>query len=1012
MMLWVAVCRQVDALNHLYGNFHRSQGYGTHTLSEVVSPAQQSILASITQGCQTLCGERRGLALSGAQAARTLLKSTAAEIYGLPGKRVNQVTFISASVVEPPTGSPTVNMLDALPPSESQFYALECNVLEPCGIAQCLLDELTNQYGFLGGPQSQWVDYLLRRDYPSDMWEFCTRKEVKARAGISTVPKKDPSQLRKLVMACPANALWKDPRDRMNFGLGGAAALNGLSTWEQDLDVSLCDESNAFTTVVTPRWMWNYFACPPVRARDVWHRLRPEFQARVTRDEEIFPMYTRLPMGSSHSVHILMSINMQAAIRAIHTAYRLPLPVGDPSLTLPVNAEVKPTEHVPSPSPISSCPVFRKGPHLFYERAKRAKSGLNPVLVVLHCFAGPRRQGDLQDWLIHWAEQTNQLAVIESVDLAWDADWDLADANVISVLVQMAREHLIDMIGGGAPCATWSRVRFLGGGPRPLRFRGQWSWGRPDLTPAEALQVKLANLLMINFMGLCEEVHAVGGAFFMEHPEDPGLDPYPSIFATETFPAFQGRTGCRLDVLDQCMYGGPAKKGTGLAHTLEALTGGMLRCDGRHNHGPSSGKNSQGVFHSRRLQTYPSAMNSLLAWAMTFTSLRWSQLGRPKGGTSRSTKLPLLEWKSLRPGEMACQCMNEKFVKGEPTIVTPSRPAFYLHVDDGAAMASPGATPSSDDIMLLVAEALEAIGFIVPDRIRSLDLVKVLGFCLRRKPLRLVLPAGKASLLRETLLWLADAPSVDTSLLSSTVGVWIWAASLNRAQLAVPSAIFKFIDMFFPRRVAWWESARKEIRLMAALVPALVHHLALPTEPLLFASDAEGPNQDDFGGYGIVATDIDTPLLRHCFEVGWRTGSTIAKLDGSIKQVQNPLKEMAARIPVSKIPKSLVEPSKRWGALWRGRWKTSRHITLGEGEATNILLQHLIDRPQAHGHRFLSLCDNMPWCAACTKGRSPTFRLNLLLRRRAAMLIAANIQLQHPWMDTARMPADSLSRLH
>ena len=300
----------------------------------------------------------------------------------------------------------------------------------------------------------------------------------------------------------------------------------------------------------------------------------------------------------------------------------------------------------------------------------------------------------------------------------------------------------------------------------------------------------------------------------------------------------------------------------------------------------------------------------------------------------------------------------------------------------------------------------------VPDRTRARDVAKVLGFMLMQNPLRLTLPPGKASMLQASLLWTTGSPMVDTSLLRSLVGVWIWAASLNRVHLSIPSTVFKFIDNFFSHRVPWWASARKEIKLMAYTVASLVHHLALPSPSLIFATDAEGANHLDCGGWGIVATHADRPLLEKCFAAGNQTGCTIARLDGSFKHLKDPLKEMAARIPISKIPKDLMADPKRWAALWHGRWKHSEHITLGEGRTTNILLEHLVSLPEAHSHRIMSLCDNMPWCMATTKGRSPTYRLNVLLRRRSALLLASGIQMPHPWMDTARMPADSFSRRH
>ena len=42
----------------------------------------------------------------------------------------------------------------------------------------------------------------------------------------------------------------------------------------------------------------------------------------------------------------------------------------------------------------------------------------------------------------------------------------------------------------------------------------------------------------------------------------------------------------------------------------------------------------------------------------------------------------------------------------------------------------------------------------------------------------------------------------------------MWAASLNRAHLSVPSAVFQFIDQSVPHRKKWWPSARREVGLI------------------------------------------------------------------------------------------------------------------------------------------------------------------------------------------------------
>ena len=136
---------------------------------------------------------------------------------------------------------------------------------------------------------------------------------------------------------------------------------------------------------------------------------------------------------------------------------------------------------------------------------------------------------------------------------------------------------LVDFILGGPPCSTWSVLRFLAGGPRPLRFRNGQEWGRVDLTERERESVESANVLLLNFLALCEQVRACGGSCLLEHPADPGCDPYPSIFATEVVQRWMGRIdGCYTE-LDQCMFGGAARKPTGLITDMTVILDGVMR---------------------------------------------------------------------------------------------------------------------------------------------------------------------------------------------------------------------------------------------------------------------------------------------------------------------------------------------------------------------------------------------------------------------------------------------------
>ena len=207
-----------------------------------------------------------------------------------------------------------VNLLDALPWEEREYYCEESNVLDPGAAPASLLAELTQKFGFVGGSEQEYAGYFAR-DLPAGMWEFSEEHEVRAIAGFSVVNKKarasDGKVLqRKLLIMCPANFVWGDARSRSSLGMHGGAALASCLVKGQGVAMASFDQSNAFTSVRVPRWMSHWQCCPPLRAEQLWHRLPEATRARVTKYTWIYPRYMRLAMGGSHSVHLLMSVNL------------------------------------------------------------------------------------------------------------------------------------------------------------------------------------------------------------------------------------------------------------------------------------------------------------------------------------------------------------------------------------------------------------------------------------------------------------------------------------------------------------------------------------------------------------------------------------------------------------------------------------------------------------------------------------------------------------------------------
>ena len=198
---------------------------------------------------------------------------------------------------------------------------------------------------------------------------------------------------------------------------------------------------------------------------------------------------------------------------------------------------------------------------------------------------------------------------------------------------------------------------------------------------------------------------------------------------------------------------------------------------------------------------------------------------------------------------------------------------------------------------------------------------------------------------------------------------------------------------------------------MRNLLPLASACLNRPAAPFVFASDAEGANNHDLGGYGIVGASAPDHLCEEVLLTGHIKGRTVAKLNGDVSKHYSGEKELARTVAVSRVLRSLLESrGLEWQPIAWGRWKHKEHIMLGEARATLELLERLAAFEQTRGFAVACLVDNESWTAAVAKGRSPNFFVNLLLRRRAALLLAANVDLHLPWVDTAHQAADFLSR--
>ena len=1072
------LCRHVNGLIRFLNFLYRGFRADSHSADFVHSlpfhqwqGARLSVLRKLFCISKRFLEDRRvasemGLPTCGQQAVASLIKQSKIDNsgYAAVASLHTQVPLIADAIVEP-SDDGIVDMLNALPPRESRFYRAESNCISWVGKSATIVEELEGQFAFVGGSLDEYIRYFGRPDLPTDMWSWLPFSEVKSVSGFAVVPKKDGITQRKLLMSCTFNYLLNDPRKRSCLGMSGAGALSRVHAGSEGLSIAACDQSNAFTRVRVPDWMIPYLATPPVVASLVWDLLSEDLKCRITLNTMVSPCYHRLPMGCSHSVHILMSINMQVigmTLRANLKMNRTPAELDDRDDECSGDLEVRKNSQELTPPFFEekrglSFDSFRDGmvddtaeqDELFFgcsdvtwwERfqlgaGKRQEAGYSVdewwkairdarqadhrTIVVMNFFAGERRAGDIQSYVESLSFARKIPILMISVDLASDDRWDLSDHRTFHEILQML-DGYVDIILGGPPCSTVSRARHnrRAGGPRPLRFR--WCiWGRSDLTFAEQARVRESNILWAHFMLACERVSGRGGAHLWEHPEDPGHDPFPSIWCTDEMIQLEKRTGAIRVSFSQCVLGAPVRKRTTVSGTLDDLeTFDHFQCpgvgvDGHHHFGCSAGTDKDGHFHTRRLQTYPPRMCEQIARCVVNTAARMLSSGKGPTGYLLPEGIQAVptEWSFPCSGEtvMGVDLLNEQVEKHCRTLLSTEQAGVYLHVDDTVVFCSNASPHHADVLMNQVAEGMEGLGFVVPERVTNEELSKVIGYAWDPSRQTFCLPLKKRMLLYASLIELSNQRCVNVDVLRAVVGVWSFGAQLRRDVYSVPFTLYGFIDKFQGSVVPLWDSVRVELLQMAWAVRFMELAVDLPFSKSMLATDAMGSNELDHGGFGVCVTQVSDEELASLRASAEQPGFALNMQDSEVNGLPHPERVITPTVPFSVLPDQLFD-LERWKVVMHGRWKFSDPIAIGEARSVCKALRYLASDVKNFDQIWYSLQDNMVCKSVFTRGRSSCWGLNVYARNKAALVLSMHIRLILPWVQSSKMPADRASRL-
>eukprot|EP00435_Cladocopium_sp_Y103_P026280 s10_g6.t1 len=248
--------------------------------------------------------------------------------------------------------------------------------------------------------------------------------------------------------------------------------------------------------------------------------------------------------------------------------------------------------------------------------------------VVLHAFAGRRRQGDIQFYLDRLQLQFPEGVLIHTASV--DIIYDVALGDVSCKQTQLFWFDAIDkqfIIGfvGGPPCETWSKARAVQlldapHAPRVVRS-SDFLWGFECLRVKELMQILVGNDLLTFTIMCLLRLARVNGVGLMEHPADPDTEEAASVWRLPVIFLLQQLPGFELISVSQGLLGAPTPKPT----SLLCLNLPGLASDLRQHFvskdlplRSSIGKLGDGTFATSRLKEYPPAMCMSIARTFDF----------------------------------------------------------------------------------------------------------------------------------------------------------------------------------------------------------------------------------------------------------------------------------------------------------------------------------------------------------------------------------------------------------
>ena len=940
-----------SALSWLYGP--STAHTPTATLQEMQPhhrSAWQRLLGAASSFHDALRSESDEALRTGGQSLELLLKRPINE-YNLKSTYVP----IQADLIAEPSSPKGVDMLSVLPPSLANFYSSEANVL--CQDVDANRRAVLRRLGEkVGGPFSEYLRYLNRPDiFP--FWDFLPPDEVKGMCAFKCVMKSDGVHLRKILATLEKNFLFCEVPREQDLGLWAGATLGALILSTDEAHSAAFDQEACFSYVEVPAWWKSYQCTAPVRHWQVGGSARTGLLC-LSDDALVYPAYRRLPMGSKHSVDIIIQINWFQAGQSMVSSQKLHMNT------------VLSAAHI--------------------EILKHPQPGFG---FVLELFAGSAR----------WAAALGNKGwgVLTPIEIEEDSRLDLTNAFFLEKIMLLIAAYLVALIHSGTPCSSLSQAI------TPAWRSLEYPLGLPDLSGRALAKVREGNLLTEIAMRILSFAASKGVGVSDENPWQSFHWALPCVI-----------TACKPEgplafntLTDYCPFHTTWKKRTRIRGNREWLQDFGRLCSCKHEHEMLRGSTviataggAVTVSKTSLASPYPFAL--VEAWAQ-------ASLKDSAAGNWQSSDRHL--WDSQDPTEQSqCKpgltplpgvCLNHAGL-GPSRFLLPHQVARYSHIDDHITIgSSPALVKATADMW---SQRLILAGFVIKDDIVVQDQRRYIGLATQTTPARLKLPTLLMIRLHKSLSVILSWDFVLVEVLHSIQGILVWVFLQHRSCLSILFRVFKVTEQYSPKTKIPVDWVRQELQHALHLLPLVYADLHRLILPLMMAQDAEGSSGPDavgHGGWGLGVSFPDRDLLSAL--VLRHLNTTVPKEFNLAQVSQDPCGALTAS--QADIPNELTSNT-LWYDLIARAHSYFEHVHLYEGRVLLRSLEIVCKIPETQRSRLMSLEDNQTVHFSFAHGRSPVFSLNQLCRRRLALELASDVHLMTAWCPTKRMPMDTLSR--